>query len=314
MRQHYSNSHIHSRPAAFTLIELLVVIAIITVLIGLLLPAVQKVRETANRMKCANNLKQIGLALHNFHDTYLRFPPGALNSGTGEGHGLYPFLLPYLEQVPLDTRYRWDVGYHAPANQPTVAMQLRVVQCPSAEPDRFVTEVEFRDTWFPDRKGACADYNGIRWMDVRLASKAYRLIDDLGSNQNAYEGILTRDSKTRVADITDGTANTIMVAEIAGRPKLYQMGRLISSPPYAGGATWSGPGLAQGQGFDPQRGERLGPCAINCTNNQEVYSFHSGGANVLMADGAVRFLKADIDIRTFARLVTRAGGEIVSGH
>jgi prepilin-type N-terminal cleavage/methylation domain-containing protein/prepilin-type processing-associated H-X9-DG protein len=295
--------------SGFTLIELLVVIAILAVLIGLLLPAVQKVREAASRIRCANNLKQLGLALHNFENARGHFPPGAQR--TPVEHGVFPFLLPYLEQPALANQYRWDVPFNDPANQPTAVAHLRVLQCPSAEPDRLVTEVEFPLTWSGGRKSACADYNGIRWMDVGLATPPLNLIDNLGTDQRAYEGVLTRDLMPRLADIPDGSSNTIVLAEAAGRPKLWQMGRLVPGTPTAG-AHWPGPGLLQGRGWAPDRADHLGPCAINCTNQGEVYSFHPGGANVLMADGSAHFLKAAIDIRVFARLVTRAGGEVVS--
>jgi prepilin-type N-terminal cleavage/methylation domain-containing protein/prepilin-type processing-associated H-X9-DG protein len=300
--------------SAFTLVELLVVIAIIAILIGLLLPAVQKVREAAARMKCANNLKQIGLAVHNFENVYGKFPPGSvigpfLEAGvtTPAKHGVFPFLLPYLEQQQLYDQYRWDVSYNAPANQPTVATHLRILQCPSAEPDRLVTEAEFPGTWSGGRKGACSDYNGIREMDEVLARPPYGLIDQVGN----YEGALTQNRMVRVTDITDGTSNTLLMAEAAGRPKLWRAGRLVPGV-YSDGAAWAAPGLLHGLGSTPDGAVQPGPCAINCTNEREVYSFHPGGANVLMADGSVRFLKASIDIQVFARLVTRAGGEAVS--
>jgi prepilin-type N-terminal cleavage/methylation domain-containing protein/prepilin-type processing-associated H-X9-DG protein len=285
---------------AFTLVELLVVIAIIGVLIGLLLPAVQKVREAAARIKCFNNLKQIGLALHNFENDRGKFPPGSVIGPLQ--HGVFPFLLPYLEQQPLYNQYRWDVSYNAPANQPTVATHLRILQCPSAEPDRLVTEAEFPGAWSGGRKGACSDYNGIRGMDSTLADRGW--IDPVGN----YEGALTQNRMVRFADITDGTSNTLLMAEAAGRPQRWQAGRLVPGV-YSAGAAWAAPGLLQGRGSTADGAVQPGRCAINCTNQREVYSFHPGGANALMADGSVRFLKAGIDIRAFARLVTRAGGE-----
>ena len=98
------------------------------------------------------------------------------------------------------------------------------------------------------------------------------------------------------------------MAEAAGRPKLWRAGRLVDG--VSNGAAWAAPGLLQGKGSAPNGIVQPGQCAINCTNQREVYSFHPGGANVLMADGSVRFLKESIDIRVFAGLVTRAGGEV----
>src|SRR5262249_2451340 len=117
----------------FTLVELLVVIAIIAVLIGLLLPAVQKVREAPSRMTCANNLKQLGLAMHNYHDSKRAFPPAYVNKGGSYAnsgfpftHGWAPFILPYIEQTPLYNLYRWEFPQYAPENEPVFATQLRI--------------------------------------------------------------------------------------------------------------------------------------------------------------------------------------------
>jgi len=152
------------RGDAFTLIELLVVIAIIVVLIGLLLPAAQKVREAANRIQCANNLKNVGLALHNFENTHGRFPPGSVQGPyrlagvpNNSTHGWGPFLLPYLEQQTLANQYHWDKDFYDPVNQPVLTLHLKILQCPSAEPDRFVTSNDYGN-WSYGGKGACTDY------------------------------------------------------------------------------------------------------------------------------------------------------------
>jgi prepilin-type processing-associated H-X9-DG protein len=136
---------------------------------------------------------------------------------------------------------------------------------------------------------------------------------DLGLVDRAdnYQGVLTKDYLTRFADVTDGASLTILVTEHAGRPKLWRAGRPIPGT-YAIAAAWVASTHTFGQGSTPDGATKLGPCAINCTNDREVYSFHPGGASAVFADGSVHFLNANIDIRIFARLVTRAGGEVVT--
>ena len=282
-------------------------------LVALLLPAVQMARESARRMACSNKLKQIGLACHQHHDTYGVFPPGWVESPftvpQGEiiqgGHGTFPFLLPFLEQEALARIYRWDKRAQGPENQPVATTQLKILQCPSAEPDRWVTAVEDPMNYSYGGRGACGDYAGVRDIDTRLV--------DLGLVDRAanYQGVLTKNYLTRLADITDGASQTILVTEHAGRPKLWRAGRPVPGI-YAIVAAWVGWTFTFGQGSTPDGATKPGPCAINCTNDREVYSFHPGGANAVFADGSVHFLKASIDIRIFARLVTRAGGEVAT--
>src|SRR5262249_27643298 len=151
----------------FTLIELLVVIAIIGVLVGLLLPAVQKVREAANRMACTNKLKQIGLALHNFADNHDgRFPPAQVTGLAPQAsvprttkHPWGPFLLPFLEEQNLYYQYRWDLDCTDQRNQRAVSTHVKVFQCPSAEPNRLMTFGTFKAY---GGKAACGDYAATR--------------------------------------------------------------------------------------------------------------------------------------------------------
>ena len=301
------------RRAAFTLVELLVVIAVIAVLIALLLPAVQAAREASNRMACTNKLRQISLAAHQHHDTYGTFPPGWVQSPftvpQGKiiqgGHGFIPFLLPYLEQDALAELYQWDKRCQGPENQPVATTHLKILQCPSAEPERWVTAVEDPANYGYGGQGACGDYTGVKEIDPDLV--ALGLVD----RPVNYDGILTDNYLTRMADITDGTSQTVLVTECAGRPTLWRAGRSVPGI-YAPGGAWVGPTLTFGRGSNPDGVTQPGPCAINCTNNREVYSFHPGGANTGLADGSVRFLSAGIDIRIFAGLVTRAGGEAIT--
>ena len=306
------NTNSHRRRSGFTLIELLVVIAIISLLIGLMLPAVQQAREAARRMSCANNLKQIGLAMHEHHDTYGVFPPawaqspftvpqGKIIQG---GHGTFPFLLPYLEQEALANLYRWDKRAQGPENQPVATTPIQVFQCPSAESDRWVTVVEDSRNYAYGGKGACGDYASVLEIDTRLVQLG--LVDPAAD----YQGVLSVNYLTRLADIKDGSSQSLLFTECAGRPKLWRQGRPVSGS-YAPGGVWVAGTVILGQGSTPDGATQPGPCAINCTNNREVYSFHPGGANAVFADGSVNFLNAGIDIRIFARLVTRAGEEVV---
>jgi prepilin-type processing-associated H-X9-DG protein len=188
-------------------------------------------------------------------------------------------------------------------NQPVAATPLHIFQCPSAEPNRFMT---FSGWAEKGTRGACSDYAPVRGVTPDLADM------DLIDRVPLYEGIMPINRMVRLREIYDGTANTIFVTECAGRPRQWRVGR-PGPDQTVGGCPWTGHAnslTVRGSTLDGVT--RTGPCAVNCTNEWEVYSFHPGGANAVFADASVRFLRAGMSIRILARLATRAGGEAVS--
>jgi prepilin-type N-terminal cleavage/methylation domain-containing protein/prepilin-type processing-associated H-X9-DG protein len=298
-----------SRGAGFTLIELLVVIAIIAILIGLLLPAVQKVREAAARAQCANNLKQIGLALHSYVDTYKAFPPGR-TTGTIEGAPWFPnrhswtaAILPYIEQQNVFQAYDYEVDWSDPKNYSAIQTQVAIFNCPS------VPAGERQDTTIA-ANSACGDYSTISAIKDFVGINCFGLLHIQSKDDPRLIGALVRDRRTRITDITDGTSTTIMVAEDAGRPDAYAQGGTIATVmPVMQQGGWADPGAPFSiDGSNPD-GTIPGPCSVNCSNNSEVYSFHLSGAHVSFADGSVHYLSTNIDLCLLAGLTTRGGGE-----
>src|SRR5262249_40461489 len=218
---------------ALTVTQFLVVIPIIVVLSPLLVPAVQKVREAANRTSCKSNLHNVGLALLNFESTRGRFPPGTVTGPNpecgvpaGAVHSCWPFLLPYLEQQTLSSLYHWEVPYFHDLNQPAVTTPLKVLQCPSADPNRMVVGQEgFTGT----KAGACADYAPVTDVASTLADRGW--IDVAGD----YRGVLAANAMTYMSQIRDGTSHTILIAEDAGRPTSWKAGRSVATGSSPGG-------------------------------------------------------------------------------
>jgi prepilin-type N-terminal cleavage/methylation domain-containing protein/prepilin-type processing-associated H-X9-DG protein len=282
----------------FTLIELLVVIAIIAVLVGLLLPAVQKVREAAARLKCANNLKQLGLALHSHVEVKGAFPAAKVTKPTT--HSWTPFILPYIEQDALFRMYRFDVDWDDPAtndqlNTGVNSTQLKLLNCPSAPVGRRGT-----------RGRGITDYDAINQV-----TRPNPFVANLPKSDPSWVGIMGLNVRRRIVDVTDGTSNTLLLAESAGRNELWQMGKFVATSGTTGG--WVNPDTSiVVSGFDAATQTSPGACGVNCTNNNEVYSFHPGVANVLMGDGSVRMLRAGLDINQLIPLVTRGSGEVIA--
>ena len=316
-----------ARRAGFTLIELLVVIAIIAVLVALLLPAVQAAREAARRSQCVNNLKQMALALHNFEQSFKSFPAEATGSfydspPPAPRHGWPARILPYLEQNAIASSMNFQVHWYDGANTTAANASLGVFTCPTAIPVSPAYEYTYYGTGNPRQS-----FPGANWDYGNTDSISGALQAVLGVDNTA--GVITPstdpaaasfESGCAISQVTDGLSNTMMVTEDSSRPWLWQGRRFINpSPPTVSpknsvtGGVWASNLKAivvDGATYD---GSLIpGPCAVNCTNNTEVFSFHPGGANVAMADGSVRFLKDRIPIRIVAALVTRQGAEITS--
>lgn len=308
------------RRSAFTLIELLVVIAIIAVLIGLLLPAVQRVRDAAARAQCQNNMRQLGLALHHFHDQYGVFPAsGWTQAGPGNPAGKYvgwrPLILPFIEQENLQRIYDFNLNWWEGVNLIAAAVTVKTFQCP-ATPSREVLSAVAK----PPRPAmtfanplATTDYEAI--MGVQPSS-----IDPTYYNATNRFAVMHRNSRVRMTDIIDGTSTTIMVVECGGRPAIYRRGREFAPNGDDQGICWAdseGPFSLDGSNADGSL-EGCGPAAgciygINRRNDNEPYSFHSGGANFLFADGHVQFIAEDVPLRILAALCTRRAREAISG-
>jgi prepilin-type N-terminal cleavage/methylation domain-containing protein len=304
------------RRSAFTLIELLVVIAIIAILIGLLLPAVQKVREAANRMKCSNNLKQIGLGLHNHHDSAGEFPAARqqvlLPNGTVKIHSWTPHILPYVEQENIFRLYRfdldWDEGSNTAAGGP-IRMKVPVFLCPSApQSGRHATRAVLDYAATTERNWPNPFVSATQAAFVAQGDPAY--IGVLGHTK-VVDGTVVPAGRT-IAAITDGTSNTMMVAECAGRNRRFHMGREVSGDWTAG--PWANPNSRlQIGGCDPNDfNATIGPKAVNCINEKELYGFHPAGAMILLADGSVRLLKNSASLDQVLQLLTRGRGEVNS--
>jgi prepilin-type N-terminal cleavage/methylation domain-containing protein/prepilin-type processing-associated H-X9-DG protein len=353
MRKHLTRT----RRPGFTLIELLVVIAIIAILIGLLLPAVQKIREAANRMKCSNNLKQMGLAVHNYEGTYGNLP------GAGEGsnaavngtefannvgsnpfyyHSLFTTLLPYIEQDNIYRQIDQNQYYNAasatyPNHVTAFQNVVKIYICPTypfeSKDSLGYGYVHYGATVYTD----IVVYDGQGGTTTPVGMRDKKLARQRGMLDN---------TAAPMSSVSDGLSNTIMIAEDAARRENYITNPNYIDPAVAAGIAvdntsfqtrrfwrWAEQDNGFGVSGDPTLNTTTtsfkiinnnntspgsdGPPTCNwklvnnCGANDEIFSFHSGGANILMGDGSVRFIRDSTTPVVVASMVSRSGGEVI---
>ena len=317
---------------AFTLIELLVVIAIIAVLIALLLPAVQQAREAARRSQCKNNLKQMGLALHNYHDAFSVFPPGGTTcnpcsaySSANNGHLMTADILPYMDQAAIYNRLNWRVpgyayytGVQDAAHEAALLTKIPAYICPSS-----TTKTLYQY----GTSGPALTFTQESTQYVPIAGSFNTLS---GFTANSQGGLFNKNSKKGVRDITDGASNSMIVGEYSGRAKgvggvkqseASATDRFNMNPWYGfydSGATSEQPynayktiRYAPNLYWDNTAGQAPSSIPDTNRNDQSLKSEHTGGVHILLGDGAVRFISENIALPIYYNLADISDGNTV---
>ncbi|MDX1966605.1 MAG: DUF1559 domain-containing protein [Planctomycetaceae bacterium] len=296
----------------FTLIELLVVIAIIAILIALLLPAVQQAREAARRSQCVNKLKQLGLALHNYHDTFNTFSPGWIgvqggvhNTEGNSGFGWGAHILPQIDQGPLYGRLNFNRECYDPAfNAVAMSSVLSAFRCPS-DPSP--------ETWMLAEEGNPSNIVATLPTANYVANFGTQGYEDLCEDppypaaQCQGDGVFYHNSATRMRDLVDGTSNTILL----GEHKTDTRAETIAVSGLAWHSTWVGL-VAGGE----EASARFLGVSDHTPNHPSLHiddysSWHTGGVHFLFADGRVRFVNENVDYVLFQGVATRAGNEVL---
>ncbi|WP_197169223.1 DUF1559 domain-containing protein [Novipirellula galeiformis] len=309
------------RVKGFTLVELLVVIAIIGVLVGLLLPAVQAAREAARRMQCSNHLKQIGLALHNYHDTHRSFPPGGIvaekvtkglgdtwcNSGAAtQGAPWTVLILPFMEEGARYDQYDFDLPLSASFTS----------QVPSSSPNRPLWYDSNGNYQCPSDPASGGDVNNLNYFGVQGGGSSSN-VNCFGGNSNVFfvNGILYANSRSKFRDITDGTTNTFLVGETkyhlteAGTNSTFYFS-WASSIRLGSGGTMPHPATLAGSYESINSRIPTGSKPVGSTDSRTGYSrlfgsYHPGGCHMLMGDASVNFISESMDLDLYRQLGIR---------
>lgn len=311
-------STVSQKQRGFTLIELLVVIAIIAILIALLLPAVQQAREAARRTQCKNNLKQLGLALHNYHDIYTRFPPANINQGNSTTEAAWGWTTLIMPQIDMANQFNAlqvgdpNNGWMSQALADPVRLQLMqqpvaAFRCPSDTGPTVnnASNREVRDVNGNDHDIALSNYVGSNdsgWSRLGPAVSS----GFFSPARHSFDGIFAPASSVRIRDITDGTSNTILLGERAweipsplGGTRHCRAANVYGMQSVGDGNAFSGWGThfwrnAASSTFFMRQNEGINTF-VECRNS--LSSRHTGGVQVTMCDGSVRFLSENIDHR-----------------
>jgi len=333
----------------FTLVELLVVIAIIGVLVALLLPAVQSAREASRRMSCGNNLKQVGLALHNFETVNGYMPPWGFDfnanprpanpmpfpAASKQGHSAMGMILPYMEQQNVANALRTDCSAIDPINWPpawgtadAAKTTVKSYICPSTPPRTIDYAPYFAATLGLPNVGPFiigpTDYAPVRGTHDNFRKSCAPLVP-VPTNESGALGVFgdmtppgtLNKGRARIAEIQDGTSNTILVGECSGRHQVYTRGRQRVVPNAPGQIGWTlnaayfdHNNKLTVRGFSTDgKTQDGGCCIVNCVNVEQFFSFHSGGVMHLRCDGSVQLLSENAAPTVVGALVTKSGGE-----
>ncbi|PQO46072.1 DUF1559 domain-containing protein [Blastopirellula marina] len=298
----------------FTLVELLVVIAIIGVLVALLLPAVQQAREAARRMQCSNNLKQMGLACHNYMDTHQgKLPPGTyykLKSGQWDSHGWAVAILPFIEQNALYDSYNFSVGPLDTSHENIRKAAISGYFCPSFAGKQVNTS----SSLYSD--GAIFPYQGIAGVYYNDPARDQNLPGNAGHGMITSNGAFRINGERSVADITDGLSNTIMIGDYIHRDRTGSNSGypgnvrcwIIGTTSVAKGALYNLKIIYE----DTVNSRRDRASDGLAFNHLPFGSFHPGGANFAATDGSVHFLPETINFDTYRAIATVNGSEPLS--